>query len=71
MTFAEADKIVSTGESTVVSADRPVWVVTVHAPMTTDAPADMTPKTWPYYTVVEDGYSGFPIVTAIGVNTLS
>jgi hypothetical protein len=70
VTYTQAVALVGDGATPLITSTRSVWVVTVTAPMPTMGSPTQTPETQPFYTVVLDGYSGYPIVTAIGVDAL-
>jgi hypothetical protein len=56
------------GEDPLISSDRPVWVVTVHGYMETDAAPGQEPVVHNDYTEVYDAPTGDLIMTAIGVD---
>ncbi len=67
-----ADTLLGQDSDAAISADRPVWVVSVAAEVSNQlARPGSTPVTHPYLTVVLDGYSGAPIESGLGVNALN
>ncbi|NQX26038.1 hypothetical protein HQQ81_01555 [Microbacteriaceae bacterium VKM Ac-2854] len=57
------------GADTQIAVDRPVWVLTVHSPLTTSGTLHGSPeRTWDVYTVVYDGPTGDGIGYGTGVD---
>jgi hypothetical protein len=70
MTVQEANKLTggAVGEGPKVAADRPVWVVVVHAPreQLTVMPGTKPVEVPPVYSIIYDAYSGWAFAVAIG-----
>lgn len=72
LSMEAADTLLGQDSDPAISANRPVWVVSVAAEVSNQmAPPGSTPVTHPYFTVVLDGYSGAPIESGLGVNALN
>ena len=72
LSMQAADTLLGQDSDPAISADRPVWVVSVAADVSNQlAPPGSTPVIHPYFTVVLDGYSGAPIESGLGVNALN
>lgn len=71
MTMSDAVSLLAIAKDPLISADRPVWVVSVDAPVgSLSVPSGHTAVTHPYYTVVMDGYTDYLIVAKLGVDSL-
>ncbi len=65
--FAQREGI---GPDPVIAPDLLVWVVTVHAPMSTRGSPVAPPVVKPVYTGVIDAITGAPVIVAVGSATL-
>lgn len=72
-TYGQAGTYLETGNPN-ISADLPVWIVTVHLATPSSSmmgASSATPSTsYSYVTVVEDAYNGAPIVSCDGCNVV-
>jgi hypothetical protein len=72
LTMQSADALLGQSSDPVISAGRPVWVVTVAAEVSNQmTPPGVTPAKHQEFTVVLDGYSGAVIEFGLGVNALN
>lgn len=70
-TYGNASNLLGDGTGNLlVQSGTPVWVVTVHAPMSTDGSPSTPPRIEPAYTVILDAVNGQAIDLCIGCATL-
>ncbi|MEF2976145.1 hypothetical protein [Subtercola sp. YIM 133946] len=71
MTAQQANDLYGAGVTVTIPSTEPVWVVTVHSPMTTFGSPMTAAVTLPVYTMFIDAYTTDGLGTAIGLDALT